>query len=537
MRRFGPLRQEESNEVPAAGIGLCGGHDPAGELKIPPDPSRALGRASAPLPCSRLLSFMLNVVGHPTSVPPSRRPEKTDSDADLGGVHPLRLLPRPRHTRVMSPSREGMPRPHATRGGKRTVIVSEVLDDGVLVETLYDSQARSTKLAVAREGSISVADEVRTPDGRRLVPLPATNNLLVHSAVLLPSDVGEPSTKVELLASISAFLQRYVDLDPLFEQIAAHYVLLSWFYDRFSDLPYLRVLGEPGSGKTRFLLAIGSLCYKPIFASGASTVAPIFRMLDLVRGTLLVDEADFRFSDERAEVVKILNCGISRGFPVLRTDPNPTTKEFDPKAFHVFGPKIVGSRQTFEDRALETRFITESLGSRTLRSDVPIALPSEFASEARAIRNRLLRFRLDNWHQVRAAEAVGLAVEPRLRQMFGPLMTLVDDPIVRTEIADLASTYHSQLQTDRGLAVEGTLLEALRELWDPKQPPSLQDLARVLTKKGTLRGPDPISPRWVGTALRQRLGIRTERHRDGYRVAGGQERQVSGLFVRFGTLS
>ena len=37
-----------------------------------------------------------------------------------------------------------------------------------------------------------------------------------------------------------------------------------------------------------------------------------------MRGTLIVDEGDFRFSDEKAELVKILNNGNGRGFPVLR---------------------------------------------------------------------------------------------------------------------------------------------------------------------------------------------------------------------------
>lgn len=49
------------------------------------------------------------------------------------------------------------------------------------------------------------------------------------------------------------------------------YVLMSSVYDAFNDAPYLRLRGDFGTGKTRSLLAIGSLCYKPFFASGAST--------------------------------------------------------------------------------------------------------------------------------------------------------------------------------------------------------------------------------------------------------------------------
>src|SRR4029079_19563214 len=134
-----------------------------------------------------------------------------------------------------------------------------------------------------------------------------------------------------------------------------YYVLLTWLYDAFNELPYLRLRGDYGSGKTRALLTLGSLCYRVFFASGASTVSPIFHTLHAFRGTLIFDEADFRFSDERSAIVQILNNGNVRGIPVLRTIMNQQ-KEFNPQAFHVFGPKIVATRSRYEDRGLESRF-------------------------------------------------------------------------------------------------------------------------------------------------------------------------------------
>src|SRR5436190_2148860 len=136
--------------------------------------------------------------------------------------------------------------------------------------------------------------------------------------------------------------------------------------------PYLRVRGDFGSGKTRFLLTVGSLCYKPIFASGASTVSPLFRILDAFKGTLVMDESDFRMSDERAEIVKILNNGNARGFPVLRSEVSGKKGEFNPRAYAVFGPKLVATRGFFQDRALESRCITEEMNHYHLRTDVPI---------------------------------------------------------------------------------------------------------------------------------------------------------------------
>ena len=59
-----------------------------------------------------------------------------------------------------------------------------------------------------------------------------------------------------------------------------------------------------------------------------------------MRGTLIVDEGDFRFSDEKAELVKILSNGNGRGFPVLRSE-SVSGKEFSPRAYSVFGPKLI----------------------------------------------------------------------------------------------------------------------------------------------------------------------------------------------------
>ena len=138
------------------------------------------------------------------------------------------------------------------------------------------------------------------------MPYSPGNNLLRNEVVLFPLEAAEYESEQKLVEEIQSFIHCYVDVSPLFEQIASYYVLFSWVYDAFNELPYLRLRGDAGSGKTRFLLTVGSLCYKPIFASGASTVSPLFRILDSMRGTLIVDEGDFRFSDEKAELVKIL---------------------------------------------------------------------------------------------------------------------------------------------------------------------------------------------------------------------------------------
>src|SRR3989441_7070691 len=249
-----------------------------------------------------------------------------------------------------------------------------------------------------------------------------------------------------------------MDVSPLFEQIASYYVLFSWVYDGFNELPYLRLRGDTGSGKTRFLLTVGSLCYKPIFASGASTVSPLFRILDSVRGTLIVDEGDFRFSDEKAELVKILNNGNGRGFPVLRSE-SVSGREFSPRAYTVFGPKLIATRGYFQDRALESRCLTEETGGRKLRDDIPINLTADYKREALELRNKLLMFRFRSFGKRQIDPALAdRSIEPRLAQIFVPLLSVIEDAGAREALRQVAREYHKELVADRGMDMEAQVL-------------------------------------------------------------------------------
>jgi hypothetical protein len=192
-----------------------------------------------------------------------------------------------------------------------TPAVSAVLPEGQLVEMVFDPVEQRTRFVLWQNGAWRFEQVVRAPAGERLIPYSAHNNLIKKEVVLFPSGPCDYGSETELVRDIQSFIHRYVDVSPRFERIASYYVLFSWLYDGFAELPYLRLRGDYGSGKTRFLLTVGSLCYKPIFASGATSTSAIFRMLDCFGGTLIIDEGDFRYSDEKSDLIKIFNNGKS----------------------------------------------------------------------------------------------------------------------------------------------------------------------------------------------------------------------------------
>ncbi|MGH9895001.1 MAG: hypothetical protein ACREA0_24075, partial [bacterium] len=329
---------------------------------------------------------------------------------------------------------------------------------------------------------------------------------------------------------------RYVDVSPLFEKITSYYALFTWVHDGFNELPYIRFRGDYGTGKSRALLTVGSLSYKPIFASGASTVSPIFRMLDAFRGTLVIDEGDFRVSDEKAELVKILNNGNAKGFPVLRAEATGKG-EFNPRAYTVFGPKIVATRGFFEDRALESRFLTEEMGQHRLRNDIPINLPDSYRDEARRLRNKLLLFRFRNLGKALPSESlVDRTIEPRLNQVFVPLLSIIEDSGARDDLLELARRYNKEIISERGLDAEAQVLEIIRDLLASPLPAklSIKEITNIFTDRHQEDYERKITPRWVGSIIRKRLGLKTERQHGSFLVPPAEYGKLERLYDRYG---
>lgn len=414
--------------------------------------------------------------------------------------------------------------------------VSTELADGSLIELVLDPMDAKTHLAVYRDGRSTIVDSIPTPEGLSLIPVSERNNLIRHKVLLLPERPVTYSSTETLIRDVEAYITRYVDLSDAFLRIASVYVLLSWVYDAFNELPYLRFRGDYGSGKTRALLVVGSLCYKPFFASGASTISPIFHTLDTFGGTLIVDESDFRMSDEKAELVKIFNNGNVRGFPVLRSSATPQ-HTFDPRAFSVFGPKIVAMRHGFDDPALESRFLTEEMGQRPLRSGIPFNLPDAQRDEARRLRNQLLWYRFT----MRKTAAIDLSayderLSPRTNQIVAPLLSVVDDPTLRTHIHAHMAEAEGALRADRSGSPEGQLLDVVLRLikdGDPAYIPVAMITKAFIERYGK-EYERPISPRYVGHLLRNRLRLATYKRHGNFVLPGAQTGHLRVLAERYG---
>lgn len=431
-----------------------------------------------------------------------------------------------------------MPHEPSERNQKLTSIptASAVLPNGELAEMVYDAVERRTRFIVGTGDTWTYEDSIPLSPTERLVPFSPGNNLVKHHVVLFPTEPEEYGDEADLVSRIRDFVHRYVGLTEAFEEVAAYYALFSWVYDAFHEVPYVRVRGGYGSGKSRFLLTVGSICRLPLFASAASTVSPLFRLLDSFRGTLVLDEGDFRYSDEKSEVVKILNNGNARGFPVLRTEVS-RQREFDPRAYHVFGPKLIATRGFFQDRALESRCVTEDLRGGTLRPEIPLNLDDHHREEALRLRNQLLLYRLRNFHSTRSAgRSPDSGLEPRLEQIFGPLLSVVRDETARSRITDALRNLNDDIEDERAESVEAEVLTVIRDLVarGPAERLAIQDIATEFTNRFGAAYEKRITARWIGSIVRRRLGLKPSRSTGVFVLGPEDVARLGTLYKRYG---
>lgn len=407
-----------------------------------------------------------------------------------------------------------------------------VLPDKTMFEMVYDSEKRNTSLIKWKDGQAETASSFKLEKNWKIIPYRATNPLLQRQIILFPKEILEYSDDEILIRKIQSFIHRYVDVSETFELVATYYVLLTWIYDTFNEIPYLRVRGDYGSGKTRFLQTVGSICYKPIFASGASTVAPLFHILDQVGGTLVLDEGDFRFSDERADIAKILNNGNAKGFPVLRCE-KINQREFSPRAYTIYGPKIVASRHDYDDFALESRFITEDVGLTGVRHDIPITLPHNFQVDTQELRNKLLLWRFRNYTRPHYPEAhVDHRLDKRISQVFAPLLSLVTNQDIRAKIARLALEKSNEFRSDRGFQTEADVLLAIQTCLS-EGTLTILAITQTFIKQSGMAYERQITPKWIGSIIRKKLRLKTRKKNGVYVLEENQRKKLKRLFGKY----
>lgn len=325
--------------------------------------------------------------------------------------------------------------------------------------------------------------------------IPIYGEEIEKRVILLPEEPEQYNSDEELDIQISEFINKWLDVPKEFLQFAIWNIKRSWVFERFHTINYLRALGDTGQGKSRFLDALGYLHYKPMATSGATTSAPIFRFIDKWRGTIIMDEADFSKSDESQDIIKIINMGYEKGKFIMRCDQNDAKKInfFDP-----FCPKVIATRKTFTDKAVESRCITQVMVG-TKRKDIPYNINNNFWIDVKDITNKLLMWRFNHFFNINPELNIELDIpglEPRVKQIVSSLINLFGKNEKELErFKNFIINYQEDLIEERKNSFDGQIVGIIQNYMENGE---MNISCQEITEKMSFN----VSPRTISSHLK-----------------------------------
>jgi hypothetical protein len=147
----------------------------------------------------------------------------------------------------------------------------------------------------------------------------------------------------------------------------------------------------------------------------------------------------------------------------------------------------------------------------------------------------LFRFRNYSKRHINPA-LVDRSIEPRLAQIFVPLLSVIEEEKAREDLRELARSYHRDLVGDRGMDVEAQVLEIIQEIQESPYSPGLaiKEIAERFIARHSDDFERKITPHWVGFIIRRKLGLKTEKRHGTYMVAASEGPKLSRLFEKYG---
>jgi Protein of unknown function (DUF3631) len=276
----------------------------------------------------------------------------------------------------------------------------------------------------------------------------------------------EPVAGTDLLNELSTTIRRYVVIDEHAADSIALWVVHTFALEAAYVSPRLAITSpEKRCGKTTLLTILSAVANRAL-ATANLTTAVLFRTIEAVRPTLLIDEAD-TFGGGMETMRGIINAGHCRATAkVLRSAPD-SREGWEPRAFDIWGPLALAAigklPGTIEDRSVK-------IVMRRGRFDEQVApLRIDQLDRLKPIARRAARWADDHKVELKAADpTVPSQLHDRAADNWRPLLAIAD--AVGAEWPERARRAAEALSRDGaepdGAEVSGVLLLGdLRELF------------------------------------------------------------------------
>jgi len=329
------------------------------------------------------------------------------------------------------------------------------------------------------------------------------------AARTIPEDLqpwDTPIAAAELLDAIETKFRRYVVASDAIVTASVLYVPFTYVVEIATHAPKLiYTFPTKEAGKSTALHVMRRMVQRA-YPAVEVTGAVLYRIIDRLRPTLLLDEADSLFK-RRTILAHIINESWSNsGTKIPRTGPHGEILEFDP-----YGAQIISMRGLDMPDTTLSRSIICMIWPK-LPSEVVEEFTYQDDAEFKVIRRQLLRFAIDNAVALRDAKPeFPPGFNNRIRVNWR--MALAIAGLAGGQWPKRVREAALELETDRDEPSEMIrLFAALRDVWGSAEVRTSESLCRALAEHSEewadYRGKGhPIGPHQLAALLRP-FGIR-----------------------------
>ncbi|MHA1169391.1 MAG: hypothetical protein ACTSRU_16310 [Candidatus Hodarchaeales archaeon] len=344
------------------------------------------------------------------------------------------------------------------------------------------------------------------------------------------------NTRLTLLYDVESKIGDYIEF---FEGLNTLTFISLWcigtyFHRLFKAYPYVFLNGLKASGKTKTLEVCNQICFNSFLSTGMST-ASLFRMIEVFRPTIMIDEGESLRNKERRESFReIILSGYKNGAKTYRVEEfsNKGVKGYTVKEFDLYCPKMLANITGLES-ILESRCISltmkAALNQKIANNDVDLDDP-----EWQTIRDKIYEMLFFDWDEVKkiydSLENNG-GFKNREWELWRPILSLAK--YFGTDYYDRMLEYSRQ-------KIEEMRMEEISETFDfllvktlLKKVERDEEFYLISEIKNWVAEnydyeniPNWLTPRYVGSILK-RLGFKNKR-----RTSAGIEVFITKMAVR-----
>ena len=319
-------------------------------------------------------------------------------------------------------------------------------------------------------------------------------------------------TTQSTLLHLKKTIDKYMELQDIDDKtIISLWMLGTYLFPLFNSFPYFYVQGLKNTGKSK-LITLFSLCSFNGLNAGSITSSALFRVIDIYRPTLCLDEAEFLSNPKNvSEINYLLLNGYKKGAEAIRSmQQSEKGGDYKPLSFYLYSPKVIANIGGIDD-VIESRCISINLTRAiTSRGD----LYPEDNNEFKELRTQLLLFCINNWMKIKKLYDTMIndtALNNRDYEIWKPILSiakLFGDETYNSVLRYSYKKTKEKMEDDVVERVEFLLLKTLNEICQETKYISISTIVAEL--KSRFDDVEWVNNRNAGRMLK-RLGIKEKR--------------------------